>query len=69
MCFVSYVSDYGRQRVPDNLWNRDNFEDFKKLLEDARKLDQKTNQPDCEDLEKSSWMKEVEERLKKLEGK
>ncbi len=43
------------------------IEEFKKLVAAAEEFDRKTGQPDCEDQQKSAWMREVEERLKKLE--
>jgi hypothetical protein len=42
---------------------------FLELVEKARKFDEMTNQPDCEDPEKGKWMEEVERRLADLEAK
>lgn len=83
MCIVSNVFDYGStvpmphvpsypppvqpQPTQGSPWTREAFEDFKKLIKLAEKLDEKLNQPDCEDPEKAAWMREVERRLKALE--
>jgi hypothetical protein len=67
MCAVSVVLDYGRTH-PLRDWNQQSFGRFKVLVKEAEKFDADTNQPDCEDPEKAKWMREVEERLARLEG-
>lgn len=61
MCAVSMVYDYGRDRILD--WNRPGIIQFKKLVEEAKKFDEVTNQPDCEDPEKAKFMEELDRKL------
>lgn len=67
MCATSAVMDYGRFNIPQEQWTRPAFDEFKEILRRLEALDEKLDQPDCEDPEKAKWMAEVEERLKKLE--
>lgn len=83
MCVTSAVFDYFGQRrdlfPPLNplispplpmqpAWTRDSFEEFKEIIRRLDVLDQKLGQPDCEDPAKAEWMREVEERLSRLES-
>jgi len=45
------------------------IKEFRDLLEQAKKIDKVTGQPDCEDPEKTDWMEEMEKRVSALEGK
>jgi len=63
MCAVSVIHDYGRSVHPD-AWTPEALDTFKKMVEDAKKFDKLTNQPDCEDPEKMKWVEPVEESLK-----
>ena len=67
MCMISVIMDYGKT-VDPNKWNTQIWRDYQKLLDDTKKLDEKLGEPDCVDPEKEKWMKEVEERLQKLES-
>jgi uncharacterized protein (DUF3084 family) len=67
MCAVSVILDYGRQMPMDN-WNHQKWRDFQTLKQQAEEFDSKTDQPDCEDPAKAEWMREVEERLARLEN-
>lgn len=69
MCVVSAIFDYGRQRIPMDQWTPDAFDQFKKVVKAAERFDEAAGQPDCEDLAKAAWMREVERRLKALEDK
>ena len=68
MCAMSVVMDYGRMRIPPNQWTPESFGDFKEILRRLDALDQKLGQPECHDPAKAAWMREVEERLEKLEN-
>ncbi len=61
MCTVSAIYDYGRGI--DN-WNRESLEEFKQLLEAAKKFDIVSKQPDCEDPEKAKWLELAERQVK-----
>jgi len=68
MCSVSAMMDYGRMRVSPIEWTRDSFTDFQEILKRLDALDKKLSQPECHDPSKAIWMREVEERLSKLEN-
>lgn len=68
MCVYSMVMDYGRERVPAGEWTPLGMERFRKLLEAAREADEALRQPECEDPDKSEWMRAIELRLARLEG-
>jgi len=69
VCMVSMVIDYARQRVEPNIWIQQpqTYFDFKRLLEKIEELDRKLGEPECRDPAKAAWMREIEERLAKLE--
>lgn len=67
MCTISVIFDYGRERIGVERWTPETFDQFKKILEEAAKLDTVLGEPDCEDPKKAEWMKEVERRLDALE--
>lgn len=67
MCAVSNVLDYGRVNIPQTQWTRDTFSEYQEIIRRLSALDKKLNQPDCEDPAKATWMREVEDRLAKLE--
>jgi hypothetical protein len=46
---------------------KEEWEEFKKLLKQAAKVDEITGQPDCVDPEKQKWMESIEKRLDDLE--
>lgn len=66
MCMISAVVDYGRN-IPWQNWTPPLWAEFQELLERVRKIDEKLNQPDCEDPAKQAWMRDVERRLAELE--
>ncbi len=68
MCSVSVVHDYMRTNVPLEWWDRPKFDEYKEIIDRLDKLDKKLDQPECEDPEKAAWMKQVEERLDRLEN-
>lgn len=67
MCTVSAMYDYGRN-IPLKQWTKPGWTEYQELLEKARKFDEIMAQPDCHDPLKTAWIKDVEKRLKKLEG-
>lgn len=68
MCVVSMVYDYGRNSMPPNYdWTRTALDKFKHLVRTAEDLDRETGQADCEDPKKSAWLKDIEDRLARLE--
>lgn len=66
MCMVSVVFDYGKT-IPQTSWTPDTWTQFQEILKRIEELDTKLDQPDCHDPSKAAWMREVEDRLKKLE--
>lgn len=69
MCAVSATMDYMRQYVPIQDWTRPQYNEFQEILKRLADLDAKLGQPDCHDPAKAEWMREVEERLDRLEGR
>lgn len=78
MCVYSAISEWGRntfnphafpQVVPPTTVNitMEQWKEYLKLLEAAKKFDDATGQPNCESEDKTAWMKEVEDRLKAIE--
>lgn len=81
MCAVSAIVDYGRKQWRDVIDtiptlpyvpyqpSKEEMEAklaaFMKLVEAARKFDEETGQPDCEDSEKVAWLARV---MKTIEG-
>lgn len=66
MCVVSVIYDYGRMNYDPNYWEKW-IKPYQETIEAAKKLDEVTGQKDCETEEKTAWMKEIEEKLEKLE--
>lgn len=66
MCVTSAVLGYG-MTVPTTSWATITWDEYNKLLDKARRWDELSNQPHCEDPEKEKWMLEVEDRLERLE--
>lgn len=67
MCSVSVVYDYFRQHTNPEQWDHYSFDLLKQVIDKLNILDDKLDQHDCEDPAKAAWMREVEERLAKLE--
>lgn len=67
MCVMSVVHDYFSQR-PINIWTQNDFDYFKQIMDKLNELDERLGEPDCEDPSKASWMREVEDRLARLES-
>lgn len=67
MCTVSAIGDYGRNMNP-NRWDREMFEEFKKLTEAAKQFDKISGQPDCEDPKKTEWIEVVERKVSEVQA-
>lgn len=67
MCVYSMVTDYGRERIPDDKWNPEKWDKWKGFLDKVKEIDDILEQPDCKDPHKEEWMKNMEERMKKME--
>lgn len=67
MCWVSTISDLGRQMQPFD-WTPKVFDIYKEIKKAAEEVDKATGQPECHDPKKGEWEKAVEERLRKLEA-
>jgi len=64
MCSVSVIYDMLKP-MPDDWYNRERIDLFRRMVADARLLDQESGQPDCEDPEKAK----VESRINEIEKK
>lgn len=83
MCVASNIGDYYKPHWPQfdppkiwpdltpakpiNPWSEEKMRKLMELIEKAREMDKLMGEPDCEDPAKTAWMKQVEQRLKKLE--
>ncbi len=67
MCAVSATIGYFQEHQP--VWTRPDFDSFKKVLKRLEVLDKHLGQPDCIDPSKAEYLREIEERLNRLEEK
>jgi hypothetical protein len=65
---MSAVFD-GIRPIPLEQWTRPAFTDLQVILAKIEELDKKLGQPDCQDPEKASALKRIEERLAAIEAK
>lgn len=65
---VSGQYDYG-SKFPDHYWTALRFPAFKRLVDEAKKFDELTKQPPCEDPTKEELLRRIEERLARIEEK
>lgn len=56
-------------RPNPNDWTAEQIRKFLDLIKQAREFDKSIGDVDCEDPIKTAWMKDIEERLTKLERK
>jgi hypothetical protein len=73
------IGDYYRPRSPFDCfplpekppldWDETKMRKLRELMDKAREMDDLMGEPQCEDPNKTAWMREIEERLKKLEVK
>lgn len=52
-----------------NVPSPEQWAEFKELVEKAKKFDELTSQPDCEDPKKQEWYDRMERRLAALEAR
>lgn len=69
MCMTSAIYDYAAQRIPLQQWTQPTFLEFQTIIAKLDELDRKLGQPDCVDPAKAAFMKQIEERLAKLESR
>lgn len=50
---------------PYQEWTKETWDDYQRLLKEARKRDEELRYPDCEDPKKAEFEKFIEEYLKK----
>jgi hypothetical protein len=56
------------QGVPVELpWNEESLKLLRDVMQKMKELDEKLGLKDCEDPNKAEWMKEIENRVRKLE--
>lgn len=67
MCAVSRVTDFYHSK-PLDTWNWPMYIDYKKLVEEMKKYDAETGQPDCEKPEVVEKDKAIEQYLTEKEG-
>lgn len=82
MCLVSAVIDYHREKYPvdwyPQTWDYqkdiDKLEEaikitkeLEKLLREAKKYDNKTNQKNCSDKDKQNYLKEIRDIVSRIE--
>lgn len=48
-------------------WTEERIRKLRELIDKAREMDALMGELDCEDPEKTAWMQQIEERLKRLE--
>lgn len=82
MCVVSNIGDYYRPRFPDldklapfphaglpgPPLTDEQVKAIQKLIDAARVADKAMGDANCEDPDKTAWMADIEERVKRLEG-
>ena len=58
------------QAAPPQLpWTPETMQLLKDIMEKMKQLDTKLGLADCEDPKKAEWMKSIEDRIAKLEGR
>lgn len=67
MCMMSVVMAYGRG-VDASSWTPASYQRFKDVAAEIETLDVELGEPECVDPEKTTWMRDVEERLRRLES-
>jgi len=63
MCVMSMIMDHAFT-TPKDIWQAPSYpDDLKKLLEEAKKYDEMTGQPDCELDEKRLALKKIADEM------
>lgn len=65
MCALSMVYDYGN-RFPIDYWNADTAAAMKRLIDEAKRFDETTGQPDCEDPSKAEFLEQIDALLERV---
>lgn len=68
MCAVSMVLDYS-QRTPLEDYNLDSYRRLMEMVEAAKQFDKVNKEPDCEDPQKVEFLKQIIDRLEKIENR
>lgn len=68
MCVVSMIHDWA-SKLPTQTWDPNLLDLYHDLLRRVNEIDAKLGLPNCESPEKAAFLKEIEERVKKLEEK
>lgn len=70
MCVVSMVIDASRQQLPPiQTWPLPVAQDMSEVIGKLAEIDKKLGTKDCYDPKKDAYIKELEDRIAKLEGK
>ncbi len=69
MCAVSATIGYFQDLTVQPAWNRPDFDALKEVLKRLEVLDEHLGQPDCIDPGKAKYLREIEERLQRLEAR
>ena len=75
MCVLSMVHDYYRDKGDffynpyTGNWDYEAIALLKQAIDILEKLDKKLGDKECKDPEKTKWLQEMEEIVKKLKGK
>lgn len=68
MCAVSMVLDYS-QRTPIEQFDYEGYQRLMEMIEAAKKFDTANKEPDCEDPQKVEFLKQIIDRLEKIENR
>jgi hypothetical protein len=64
------VTDWHKERFPDpKKWTLPQYDEFKKIIEELKKVDEKLGQPDCPSDEKQEFLKKLADVFKDYEIK
>lgn len=70
MCVVSMIGDYYQPKFPKpEKTDIEKLREIMDLIEKAREYDELNKQPDCVKPEFDEWVRDIEERLEKIEKK
>lgn len=61
------IHEHFNKTVPFNDWHRPQLSQYQDIIERLKRLEDSLGIPPCEDKEKAKWLREVQDRLEKLE--
>lgn len=67
MCAVSAVIYYAQKYYPENNWDYNTLSDFTRIIQMLERIDKKMDQKDCDSSIKDRFLKDIDDRLRKLE--